>query len=146
MKQFLSIIFPIVFFGCSTLNFDSKPPFTVTSALYKNWIGGQPGVKGTNVKITYVAIKPIEFDSIYFRGKVTKLQIKNSNSSTAIFGYFNTSKIYNDIILSENSIEEFNNPIPEIKKFPFQLKQNEAVISYKKNKNTNYYKIILKKE
>mgnify|MGYP000619178694 FL=1 len=140
--KILSILTIILGFSqCGSMKFQENPPFKITSATYENWTGGQPGVKGTNVKIEYTANKIVEFDSIYFSNKVAKLQTKEASKNKMIFGYFNTSSLKNDMVLHSDSTKEMKNTIPKIKKIPFELKENEAVISYKINKKTKYYKI-----
>lgn len=140
--KFLSILTILVSFSqCASVKFDEHPPFEITSAVYENWIGGQPGVSGINVKIHFSSNRVIEFDRIYFRNKVTKLRPRKAKLAKLIIGYFNTSIRQNDLVLDENPTKEMNNPIPELEKFPFKLKQNQAVISYKINEKIKYYKI-----
>lgn len=146
--KFISIFTIIIgFYNCGSVKFVKHPPFEISSAVYESWTGGQPGVQGTNVKINYTTNTFIEFDSIYFQNKVTKLQIKTATSGKLVIGYFNTSTRQNELVLDENPIKEMHNPIPEIKKFPFELNENEAVISYTIKGKLKYYKIkSLKKE
>lgn len=128
-------------FQCRSLQLDKRPPFEITSATYQNWFGGQPGVSGINVRIIYKADKQIQFDSIYFSKKVAKLEFKDPKRQDIIFGYFNTSRLQNDRVLDANPTKEMNNHIPEIHKFPFELKPNQAVISYKFDGKTRFFKI-----
>lgn len=140
--NFLFILTIIISFSqCGSLKFDEHPPFEIKSAVYENWFGGQPGVSGINVKIHFSSNRTIEFDSIYFSNKVAKLEAKDANKNTVVFGYFNTSTRQNNLVLDANPIKELKNPVPEIKKFPFKLKKNQAVISYKINGKIKYYKI-----
>ena len=140
--NFFSTLFIIFLFSqCRSLKLEEKPPFKIISATYQNWLGGQPGVSGTNVKIIYKTYTSFQFDSIYFSNKVAKLEAKDANRNTVVFAYFNTSSFKNDLVLDVNPINELNNPIPEIKKIPFELKENEAVISYKTKGKIRYYKI-----
>lgn len=138
--KFISIITIIIGFAmCKSLKLEENPPFKIISATYKNWVGGQQGVRGTNVTIKFSSTKTIQFDSIYFDKKVAKLQTKNSNDNL-LMGYFNTST-RRDLILDANPTKELKNTVPAIKKFPFKLNENEAVISYKINGKIKYYKI-----
>ncbi len=138
--KFISIITIIIGFAmCKSLKLEENPPFKIISATYKNWVGGQPGVRDTNVKIQFSSTKTIQFDSIYFDNKVAKLQTKNSNDNL-LMGYFNTST-RRDLILDANTTKELKNPVLAIKKFPFKINKNEAVISYKINGKIKYYKI-----
>jgi hypothetical protein len=147
MKIVFLFIVIIGFSQCGSLKLEENPPFKIISSVSKNWVGGQPGVKGINVKITYTTDKVIEFDSIYYSKKVAKLELNQSNNRKMIIGYFNTSTRKNDIILASNSKKEINNTVPEIKNFPFQLKEDEAINSYKIKGKIKYFKVTsIKKE
>jgi hypothetical protein len=59
-----------------------------------------------------------------------------------LIGHFNTSsRLNSDLILDINVAKEIKNSVPELKKFPFELKDNEAVLSYRLGGKTNYFKI-----
>jgi hypothetical protein len=135
----LAIIFG--FSQCGSLKLEDNPPFKITSAVYTNLSGGQPGVKGIDVQIIYTSKNVIEFDSIYFAKRIAKLEVNKIDAQKMIIGHFNTSTIKRDIVLDSNPTKEINNEVPEIKKFPFELNENEAIISYKIKGKTKYFKI-----
>lgn len=137
LKIFSTLFIIILFSKCSGLKLQENPPFKIIKATYENWVGGQPGVKGINLKITYSPVNAVQFEDIYFSEKVTKLEIKNN----MLFAYYITSSINNDMVLHSEATKEINNSIPKIKKFPFNLKKNQAVISYKIEGKIKYYKI-----
>ena len=128
---------------CKSTKFDKTPPFTITRATYHYWVGGMPGVSGVNVFIGYQTDKNITFDSIYFANKKVKAQTKLVKGKTYLIGYFNTSTINSkeDLILHRNGKKEFGNKPPVKEKFPFKLKENEAVISFREKGKTKYYKV-----
>ncbi|WP_439130786.1 hypothetical protein [Polaribacter sp.] len=146
--KILSLFIAITNFSqCGSLQFDEKPPFKITNAVYENWTGGQPGVQGTNVKINYTTKEDIDFENVYFRNKVTNLQTKKATSGKLVIGYFKTSTKQNEVAIDNNPTKEINNPVPVIQKFPFKLHENDAIISYRINGKLKYYKIkSLKKE
>lgn len=138
----LSILTIIIGFSqCGSLKFETNPPFEIMSATYQNWSGGQPGVGGTNVKINYTSTSEMVFDSVYFNNKVTKLEFKQANSNKLVVGFFNRIRVKNEIVLDKNPTKELNNPVPNLQKFPFELNENEAVVSYKLNGKIKYFKI-----
>lgn len=146
MKIILTVFIIVCFSQCASVTFEEHTPFKITSAVYQNWSGGAPGVNGMNVKINYTSNKTIEFDSIYFQKRVVDLQIKNSKINNLVVGYF-ISVETSDIIFDANPVKEMHNSAPTIKKIPFQLKENEAVISYKIKGKIKYFKIAsVKKE
>jgi hypothetical protein len=141
--KFLSIIAILFSFTqCGSIKLDNNPPFKIEKALYNNWFGGQPGVSGTKIEIELKENSSIAFDSIFFRNKSTKVEIKTTSKKTLLIAHFNTSKRQNrDLILDVDVTKEIKNTLPEVKKFPFDLKENEALISYKVGNEIKYFKI-----
>jgi hypothetical protein len=129
------------FSQCGTAKFDKNPPFQITSAVVQNWYGGQQGIQGKNLKITYTSNRTIQFDSVFFDKRSTDLQVKNTNESKLVIGYFK-SKEKQDLILDENPVKELQNAVPILKEVPFQLKESEAVVSYTIKGEKKYFKII----
>lgn len=140
--KILSILLIVTsFIQCKSIKFIKNPPFKITNATYENWTGGVPGVSGTNVKIYYSSDTEIKFHQIYYANKIVTLEVKKTLDSKVLVGYFNTSTNKKELILHSNSTKEIKNSLPEIKEFPFQLKENQAVISYYVGKKINYFKI-----
>ena len=134
----LGLFLPL--FSCGSSQFVKNPPFKVNSAYITNWVGGQPGVSGTNVTINYTTSKAIQFDSIYFRNQAEKLQDKSFNNQKIVVGYLSKTK-KRDIVIDINPTKEINNNPPNQNIRRFDLKENEAVISYKDGLKTKYFKL-----
>ncbi|WP_435675513.1 hypothetical protein [Polaribacter sp.] len=142
MKILSIVVILLSFLQCKSVKLDKGIPFEITSASYTNWDGGQAGVSGTRVEIKLKTASNIIFDSLYFQNKVTKVEVKNNKETTLLMGHFNTSKRNDrDFILDMDSKNELHNPIPERKKFPFKLKENEAIIRYRISDTVRYFKI-----
>ena len=148
MMKFLKLLsLPILLFSltkCASSKFEETPPFKVTEATYTNWVGGVPGVSGTNINITYKADKEILFDSIFYKNNRRKVSYKKVKNETSIMAQFSTSTVNNasDLQMHSNSVEEYGNKPPESKtKVPFDLNDSEVVVSYIENKKTKYHKI-----
>ena len=140
--KILSILVLILgFLQCGSLKQEKNPPFKIQSAIYTVHSGNQPGIKVTNIKIIYTSHKKIEFDSIYFSKRIVKMESHIIKGQKMIIGYFNTSILKRNLVLDANSIKEMNNEIPNIKKFPFKLNENEAMLSYKIHDKIKYFKI-----
>ena len=142
MKTLVIVILTIGFFQCKSLSFDQNPPFTVNSATYIYNVGGMPGSSSATIHINYSATKNITFERIYFQGREAKVQLENIKNKTFLKGFFNTSTIQSkeDLILHKDGKKEVGNSLPK-KKIPFELKDTEAVISYKEGDTVKYYKI-----
>lgn len=130
-----------------------EAPIDIQQAYYTTWVGGTKGAgSGLNLYIPVIETEDveIELDSVYFRGKRAKLQTKPQDDNLHI-GYFRTSDNSGkvpDLIMSSDPKEEYGNEPPEIiEKFPFDLEENQAVISFRKNGKKGYYKVdVVEKE
>lgn len=141
--KILSILTIIIGFSqCGTTKFAKNPPFKIESATYTNWVGGVPGVSGTRVEVRLSEKEPIVFDSLYFQKKRTKIEVSIQNKIMILIGHFSTSnRKENHLILHSNTKMELKNKVPKATKFPFNLKENEAIISYKVANKVKYFKI-----
>jgi hypothetical protein len=154
MKRLKHLAFLII--GCivmtsfsqcsSSKKIQSKSPIEFGNVYCETWVAGiEGGGSGINI---FIPIKKeiqegIEFDSVYFRGKVAKLEIK-PNDKTLYIGRFKTgfNTMKPDIVMSSDSKEEYGNQLPKIEvKIPFDLKNDECVVSYQYLNKYLYYKI-----
>lgn len=117
----------LCFFQCAnTKQLRKEAPTEFEDAYFQKWNSGiKEGGSGINVFIKTKDTSVI-LDSVYFRGKRTKLQI-NANNSTLYVGQFR-SKANDD---SNNAL-----------KIPFKLEDDECVISYFQDESVYYYKIM----
>ena len=143
MKTLGILIFILGFTQCKSTKFDSNPPFTVEKSSFNNWVGGQPGVSGTRVEIYLTDKVDITFESLFFKNKKTNIEIREKKGKTFLTAHYDTSK-RNDMVLESDIKKETVNKLPE--DFPFKLKENEAVISFKEGTKTKYVKIVDIKE
>lgn len=150
MKFIKNIIFSILlltimtsFSQCSSSQtLQEKAPVTLGEVYFERWNAGvQGGGSGINLFIP-VTTNSIVLDSVFFRGKSTKLETKAQNAMLYI-GYFKTE--FNqpkDMVMSSNPLDEYHNPLPiQKEKIPFILKDSECVVSYKDGQTTKYFKI-----
>ena len=154
IKQILGVVslFVVVasFSQCSSAQrFQDKSPITLGEVYYQRWIAGvQGGGSGLNIFIP-TSDNTVKLDSVYFKGKVTKLEVRSGKKLLYIGRFTSDFNQRRDIIMSNEPNAEFNNPIPKpIKKIPFELKDNECVISYIQDNKTKYFKIdnVIKKD
>lgn len=152
MKKFISIgliiLLSIAFLGCGTskIKAQSEHPFKVLEATYVNSVGEQPDLVVTTLKIT-TNNKDIQLDSVYFRNHKAPLKLMDSTENTIFSGSFITSTTLHDYILhSDPKQESGNKPPVTVSKLPFEIKDNEALVSYYYKDKINYYKILEVKE
>lgn len=85
----------------------------------------------------------IELDSVYFRGRGVALE-KLSDETLIYVGRFpmlGTEKP--DRIMSSDPRDEYGNKPPVVlTKLPFELEQDQALVTYKKDGESNYFKVV----
>ena len=132
------------FSQCDGSKFDKKAPILFLDIYVQDWVGGRPGSSGTIITlITEGTSKKIVFDSIYFHKKAIKLESQLYEGKLTLTGNFiKKSPQDRDIIMSSDQKKEFGNKPPVFeKKIPFELTENEAIISYFIKGKKHYYKL-----
>ena len=92
---------------------------------------------GAGVNLHWVveeAMEEVKFVEVYFRKKVVKAK-RSSRSADTYLAHFISNK-NRDIIMDRDPVKESRNTPEE--PFPFQLEDNEAVLSYISNGETYF--------
>ena len=123
----------------SSYSLNQNPPFTILESYYHDWISGVQGAgSGTILFISFSDLnKRTKIEDFFFRNQIVKAK-KDQGNSFLFIGYFKNDN-NKDIIMDADIIKEAQNTPPE--KIPFQLEENEAVISYTYKGAVQYYKI-----
>lgn len=154
IKQILGLLILTLimasFSQCSSAQkLQKKAPTTFAKVYFDQWVSGMAqGPSGTNIFIE-VRNNEVELDSVYFRGKVAKLDKDNTNNLLYIGRFMSKSTEKMDVIMHKDASEEYGNKAPELPvKIPFELSPFECVVSYKVKGKTKYFKLtdIVKKE
>ena len=120
-----------------SIELEDRASFILDTVYIQSWMAGvRGGGSGIHMYITLESNKNnVMLDSVYFRG----LQAKVELSKISYIASFKTSANQkDDIIMSNNKNDEYGNLPPEEQNFPFQLKENECVLSYIENNTTKY--------
>ena len=84
----------------------------------------------------------ILLDSVYFRNNSSILKLDKSDSNLEYVGSLVLPTKNQNFNLNLDSKKEYGNQAPDIsRKIPFELKENEAIVSYLLNKKKFYFKI-----
>jgi len=130
--------------NCSSIkeSLNEKQPFEISSATYNNWHSSQPSVRG--IDVTVVIDNPkVTLDSIYFRNMKTVFEKSVQSKEEKYISHFTYPNKKNEVILHGNPEKEFGNEVPDIsKQIPYDLKSNEAVITYIYKGTKHYSKIL----
>ena len=150
---YISLIALMGLGSCSSQKkLQTEPPFVVEGPTCQKWTGGkEESGSGLDVKIPIAQIKEenISMQHLYFRGEVAEVSseiIDGSRYAIAKFSFLSLEKP--DIIMHSDSTKEFGNQPPKLdidtsKEFPFELSNDEAVLSYIESdgKKVKYTKI-----
>ena len=127
----------------SSRSLQKKSPVELEQVYCQRWVAGvQGGGSGINIFIPVKDLS-VELDSVYFRGKAVQLEIKPGETMYVgrFMSDFNKPKDPN-VVMSSDPKAEYGNKLPELpQKIPFELKDDECVISYKDGKKTKYFKV-----
>ena len=143
LKIIFLLVLTISFAHCKTVKLVQNPPFTITGATYNNWVGGQPGIKGTNLIIGIENKLNTTVKSIYFRNKKNTVSIENRKGKEYLVVNINTSSVM--VGVKRDVVKEKGVKTTPLKVYsstiPFKLEANQAVIKYMIGKKTFYYKV-----
>lgn len=116
-----------------------NPPFKIVEAYYQKWVAGvKEGGAGVNVHLIFDKLEPnVDIKEVFFRGEIKDVQKSQQNDNLYVAGF--TRDLENDVIMDVDPIKESQNT--PSKKFPFDLKGDEAVIGYLFNGSKQYYKL-----
>ncbi|XLS29329.1 hypothetical protein ACJD0Z_00575 [Flavobacteriaceae bacterium M23B6Z8] len=150
MKTFIQLLLisfiMAVFSNCAgSQKLQQEVPFTMGTVYSQKWVAGvEGGGSGVNVGVPVDNLpEEIQLDSIFFRGKRAPLIQETTEKGNLYMARFKTElNQKKDIISHEDPRMEVGNEPPSIEeKIPFELNENEAVISYTHKGKKKYYKI-----
>lgn len=149
MKSIVNIILISIvltgFTNCSSAQkLEKQVSFKIGEVYFQHWVAGiKGGGSGVNIFIPIDNLENnIQLDSVHFRGKAAKLEFKPNSPTLFIGRFMSLTNRDSDIIMSGKPEEEYGNQLPEqTKKSPFELEQNECVISYIRDGKSRYFKI-----
>lgn len=144
IMKIASLLIVTVFslYGCSSQKkFTMAPPFNINNPSYQKYAGGREE-SGTGFILQFPVDleegNKIEFLEVFFRGYVLPAAMeKDGEKLYIICNYKDIPKVKKpDIIMHSDPKKEAGNQPPgsiskENQDFPFELKEDEAVISYK---------------
>lgn len=140
LKYVLMGVFMVSFSQCSsTKKLQTVAPVSVGEVYCQDWVAGiQGGGAGLNIFIP-TTDKSVTFEQVYFRGKVTTLEVREG----LYIGRFKSNvNLREEILLSDTNSKVKEKATKEVAdKIPFTLENNQCVVSYKEGDKTKYFKI-----
>jgi hypothetical protein len=148
MKSAISMVIVLfAFFSSCTSQkkLTMKTPFVLGEATYQPWTGGMKASgKGVKLEILTSDIEEnVVFEQIYFQGNISPLH-SEGDKLTANMKIDSGKKP--DMVMHSDSVQEVGNQPPPLKEgkvdFPFEINDDEAVISYTKKGKRKYAKVV----
>lgn len=133
----------MVVIGCSSAQIVNKTAFTIKNAYVQQWLDTS-GVDTGKLVVIEIQNSPeyIQFDSIFFDNKKRKPEVIKENDLVVLKAVFKHIPMHDkNLILHADPRKEFGNR-PPVKKetTPFELAENECVISFIEKGSLKYYK------
>ena len=148
MRIFTYTILAMVFSlsGCSSQKkLVDTTPFELGQATCQSWEGGRAEA-GSGIKLEIPVLNDLNgvtMQQAYFRGMMADLNVDSNDGKQMVKANFrrgNSEKM--DIVMHEDSRKEVGNQPPTKKEeFPFELTDDQCVISYMDGNTVKYFKI-----
>ena len=124
----------------SSQKIEDIQPVALKEAYYQEWVAGiKEGGTGINL---YIPLsnqqEEMDLKFAYFKGH--KIQLNKKPSENVYVGK-HQNEANRDIIMSEDSKEEYANKLPETEKIPFDIQGDQCVIAYSKEGKEGFFKI-----
>lgn len=138
----LSIVLTLLLFGCKTRYLESSAPFEIDEKTYFYWVGGKQGTQGVTIRLTgHTESLNVSFSKLYFQFREYSIVPEFNNDGFLIVGNYSKFR--------ESEWEKDSDPLSDKAKkaqeekdnFPFDLKENEAILLYSVNGLEGYHKI-----
>lgn len=138
----LLIIFSFSFNGCKTRYLESSAPFEINEKSYFYWVGGKQGTQGVTVTLVgRTESLNVSFSKLFFQHKEYSIVPEFKNDEFVIVGNFSEFRGNEQILDSDPLSDQAKKAQEEKDNFPFDLKENEAILLYSVNGLEGYHKI-----
>ncbi len=123
-----------------TQTMDIEAPVKINNPYHLVQYDGEYKSKGFTIYLMMDSEPELELEYIYFKGK--KVPLKYDEKNVMYVGEY-IYPVKKDLIMSDDPNEESKNELPPVEeKIPFELKEKEGVIAYKKDGKTRHFKLL----
>lgn len=149
MKTVTYMLFVLAFslVGCSSQKkMVENPPFDLGEATCQAWKGGRAETgSGLLLEIPVMgdASDQVKLQQAYFRGKITDVKMEAIEGGwVAKANFMDGNAEKKDMVMHADSKQEVGNQPPNRDgKFPFELEQDQCVLSYMEGDSVKYFKL-----
>lgn len=135
-------IFSLFLVSCKTKPLEYSAPFEIVEKSYFYWVGGKQGTQGTTIRIEGVTTSlNISFSKLFFQNREYDIVPEFTSNGFIIQGNYSEFRD-NELVMDKDPAEEYGNQAGSADKdFPFDLKEDEAILLYSVNGREGYYKV-----
>ena len=124
----------------------AQAPFEMGPATCEAWVGGRAETGSgmlLEIPVLNENVDELELQQAFFRGKIADVKMEKADTGWfAKANFKNQSMDKPDMVMHEDSKQEVGNQPPVAKqKFPFELENNQCVISFLDGDTVKYYKV-----
>ncbi len=134
--------------GCtSQKKLVAEPPVTMGTATCQAWAGGRAETGSgmlLEIPIEETTVSESLFDKAYFRGKIAEVTVESTeNGWVAKANFMNSNGMgKSDMVMDADPKNEVGNKPPQLaEKFPFELENDQCVLSFMQDGTTKYFKV-----
>jgi hypothetical protein len=145
---FILFILVSILAGCSSQKkLEKSTPFVYGEATVEPWTAGREETSSGNVvkiSLSEMSAEEVELQNVYFRGQMAAVSMDMDGRGMMAIATFPHAGKGTDMVMHSDSQQEVGNQPPKKLKdkvFPFVLKADEAVLSYKEKDKLKYAKI-----
>lgn len=146
------VILTLSFSGCSSQKkMAVQPPFEMGEATCQAWSGGRAEAgSGMLLEIPVLSenLDEIKLQQAFFRGKIADVTLENTDKGWVAKANFKNQNLEKpDMVMHADSKQEVGNQPPIVQeKFPFDLEDDQCVLSFLDGDTVKYYKVESVKE
>lgn len=134
MKFVYYIVLAVFLSQCASVKTENTKPFTVKSATYNS--------NTSELLVEFSSSKNINFQELFYNNQKAKADIISKENKNYVYGNFKKVLLH-DLNLHSDAKQEFGNKTTTTskEKIPFELKNNEAIVTYKINGTLKNFRI-----
>lgn len=144
---YMFLVLTLALSSCSSQkNMVAEAPFEMGAATCQAWAGGRAEAgSGLLLEIPVINgnVEEVKLQQAFFRGKIADVEMESTeNGWVAKANFRNQNAGKPDMKMDADSKQEIGNQPPKLQeKFPFELGDNECVLSFMDGDTVKYFKV-----
>jgi len=138
----VTIVLSLSLFGCKTQYLETSVPFEIEEKTYFYWVGGRQGTQGVTISLVgNTESLNVSFSKLFFQYHEYSIVPEYRNDGFLIVGNFSEFRGNDQVTDPDPLSDGISQAQKEKDEFPFDLKDDEAILLYSVNGLEGYHKI-----